>query len=218
MTEYSASDRVKLSFHTDGFVQFSSERKGRILSGRDPDTGEPRGLGIMLEHPLSETIRSGPTFGSTLWGLADFEPVTSSDRNLLVFEEDDFYYRGTSPVQWNAYVLEFFILPSRYWSAVRGHRNRYTLSIAAGTFEAGGAVLEWRVIELPGQDLLLGLMCSRTIHGFPSESGFTLGSPSDRREGGQFANVLMAVYPLFLEEPPRESLDYVPTERERTDQ
>jgi hypothetical protein len=59
---YSANDRVKLSFHPDGFVQFSGENPSKILSGRDPDTGQPRGLGLM-SNPLSHPVRSGPTFG-----------------------------------------------------------------------------------------------------------------------------------------------------------
>jgi hypothetical protein len=54
--KYSADDRVKLSIHWDGFVQFSSERKGSILSGKDPATGEIRGLGLMTK-PLSTRSR-----------------------------------------------------------------------------------------------------------------------------------------------------------------
>src|ERR1700677_305009 len=33
---FTAEDRVKLSYHSDGFAQFSSEISGRITSGRDP--------------------------------------------------------------------------------------------------------------------------------------------------------------------------------------
>jgi hypothetical protein len=37
-----SSDRVKFSYHPDGFVQFSSEEKGKNLSGRDRHTREPQ--------------------------------------------------------------------------------------------------------------------------------------------------------------------------------
>src|ERR1700722_15799339 len=42
---FTAENRTKLSYHVDGFVQFSSENPGTIISGRDPHTGEPKGLG-----------------------------------------------------------------------------------------------------------------------------------------------------------------------------
>jgi hypothetical protein len=41
---FTAKDRVKLSYHADGFAQFSSETVGRIISGIDPETGEPKGF------------------------------------------------------------------------------------------------------------------------------------------------------------------------------
>jgi hypothetical protein len=37
--EFTATDRAKLSVQPDGFVQFSSERRGSIRSGKDPDGG-----------------------------------------------------------------------------------------------------------------------------------------------------------------------------------
>ena len=42
---YAADDRVKLSVHKDGFVQFSGEDPGKIPSGRDPVTGNQRAWG-----------------------------------------------------------------------------------------------------------------------------------------------------------------------------
>jgi hypothetical protein len=69
VTEYSAEDRVKLSIHPDGFVQFSGQDQGKIESGRDPETGEPKGLAIFTRHPpISEPIETGPTFGVACWG------------------------------------------------------------------------------------------------------------------------------------------------------
>jgi hypothetical protein len=63
---FTAEDRVKLSYNSDGFAQFSSEVSGRITSGRDPVTGEPKGLGLFA-HPLDNPIWSGPSVGITLW-------------------------------------------------------------------------------------------------------------------------------------------------------
>lgn len=54
VVSYSAANRVKLSFHEDGFVQFSGEVQGTILSGRDA-TGRPKGMGLMV-NPLGEPL------------------------------------------------------------------------------------------------------------------------------------------------------------------
>jgi len=66
MQHFVASDRVKLSHHWDGFVQFSGENSQTIRSGRDPFTGEPKGLAIM-SAPIWKPIKDGPTFGIILW-------------------------------------------------------------------------------------------------------------------------------------------------------
>ena len=118
--EYSAEDRVKLSLHPDRFVQFSGENPGRIISGRDPNTGEPRGLGIM-SHPLSTPINTGPTFGCVAWGAADFAALNGTGkRGVIAFIEEDYYYRGCTPDTWNGYVIEGFVLEERYWGPRAG--------------------------------------------------------------------------------------------------
>lgn len=63
---FTAEDRVKLTYHIDGFAQFSSENPGKIISGRDPNTGEPKGLGILV-RALKTPSTSGPSVGVTLW-------------------------------------------------------------------------------------------------------------------------------------------------------
>ena len=54
---FTAEDRVKLSYHGDGFAQFSGEVGGKIISGRDPITKEPKGVGLMT-YPL--ILQLGP--------------------------------------------------------------------------------------------------------------------------------------------------------------
>jgi len=75
---FTVEDRAKLTYHTDGFAQFSSELAGRIISGRDPSTGAPKGLGLFT-HPLANPIWSGPSASMTVWGLDDFEVAYESD-------------------------------------------------------------------------------------------------------------------------------------------
>jgi hypothetical protein len=106
---FTARDRVKLSYHTDGFAQFSGETPGKIISGRDPATGEPKGLGLFT-RPLTSPIRTGPSVGVTIFGIDDFEAVTGRD-DPLIFEPSDFYYRGTTPEEANAWILSIYAFP-----------------------------------------------------------------------------------------------------------
>ena len=107
---YTASDRVKLSYHSDGFAQFSSETQGRIMSGRDPQTGEPKGLGLFT-NPLRTPTWSGPSVGVTIWGINDFEESSDEDE-LVVFEPSDFYYRGCSSTDANSWMLAIYAFPA----------------------------------------------------------------------------------------------------------
>jgi hypothetical protein len=202
-TEYSAEDRVKLSLHPDGFVQFSGENLGKIVSGRDPGTGEPRGLGVM-SRPLSAPVNTGPTFGIVVWGLSEFEPLDADGRhNAVVFSEEDYYYRRCTPDTWNGYVIEGFVLKDRYWGAVRNCEGKLTMSMMP-MFEAVGAVFEFRVVPLPGQPVLLGLMTSKVETGFDTPSGFTLNGPSDLKS----EEALAAIYPAPEDLGISSSLDY----------
>lgn len=203
--EYSAQDRVKLSIHPDGFVQFSGEREGKILSGRDPATGVPKGLGL-VSQALSDPIRTGPTFGVTVWGLNDFDPLKPSDRaDTIVFSEEDFYHRDCTPDSWSSYVIEGFVFPRAFWSAVRKPAGTYRLSLAQPQFEVPGAVLEFHVIPLPQQPVFLGLLASRLGEGTPyAPSGFILSGPSEFRR----ADALSAIYPSPWQAPPDDDLDY----------
>lgn len=94
---------MKLSYHTDGFAQFSGESAGRITSGIDPTTGEPKGLGLFT-NPLTAPIRSGPSVGVTVWGMEEFEEAKERD-HPLIFEADDFYHRRCTPEDANAWAL-----------------------------------------------------------------------------------------------------------------
>ncbi len=72
LVAFTAGHRVKLSYHQDWFVQFSGEVQGKIISGRDHNTGEPKGIGLMTQ-PLSNPIHTGASFAVVAWGLDDFE-------------------------------------------------------------------------------------------------------------------------------------------------
>lgn len=61
-------------------------------------------------------------------------------------------------------------------------------------FEASRAVIDLKVIDLPGQEVLLAGFVSHVNVSFPSESGWVLNGPGNRVEDGK-GQVLMGFYP-----------------------
>lgn len=206
---FSVGERVKLSYHPDGFAQFSGEAQGRIISGRDRKTGEPKGIGLMT-NPLDNPIRSGPTFGVTLWGIEDFDELKSNRADTsIVFGEEDMYYRNCTPETANGWIIEVLAFPIRFWNAVRKKGNRYVISMSFGMFEASGAVIELRVIPLPQQNVFLAGFASRAGLKFKSPSGWTINGPGQMDQTGR-GQVLMAFYPDPVgKREDAEKLDFV---------
>jgi hypothetical protein len=205
-TSYTADDRVKLSVHKDGFVQFSGEDPGKIRSGRDPVTGEPKGLGIVANR-LKDVITTGPTFGVVVWGIEDFEPYTGDGRDAMIFTEREMYYRNCTPDTWNGFVIESFVLSFRMWSGVRGPADDLRISMGFRGFEGSGANLDFRVIQLPDQPVFLALAVSRIRVDFDPPSGFMLNSQSDMK------HALIAMYPRFdTSEMAAQDLTWRPTD------
>jgi hypothetical protein len=209
MTEFSADDRVKLSLHDDGFVQFSGEQPGKIISGIDPLTGEPRGLGIMLENPLYKPIESGPTFGVSVWGISEFDEIVGEpSSDTIVFSEDDFYYRDCTPDSWNGYAIEGFIFSDDYWGATKSQAGRFKLSLPFNWFKGKLVVHDFTIVPIGEQSIIIGILISRFQHGFQHESGFVITSPTDRRLGGPLGNQLVAAYPAFYDDPSMQNINY----------
>ena len=49
-----------------------------------------------------------------MWGLADFEPVSPGTNKIVLFSEEDFYYRNCSANDWDHYFVEAFLLPKPF--------------------------------------------------------------------------------------------------------
>jgi hypothetical protein len=189
---FSAEHRVKLSYHPDGFVQFSGEVQGKVISGRDPNTGEPKGMGLMTQ-PLSNPIRTGPSFSVVAWGLGDFEELAKKD-DAIVFEPEDMYFRDCTPDTSNSWLFEVFVFPKSYWAATRQRGAEYHLTMSFLGFEASTGVIEMRVIDLPDQDILLAAFISHTAVSYMSTSGWVLSGPGNQNKSGQ-GHTLMGFYP-----------------------
>jgi hypothetical protein len=190
---YSAEDRVKLSYHADGFVQFSSETPGKITSGRDPITGEPKGLGLITQ-PISDPIRTGPTIVVVAWPLADFEVEPAPRETDIRFDAHEMYYRHCTPEMANAVMLEGFVFHKILWSGVRrNEKGEYHVSITHSGSPAPGTVMDWKLVRLANYGLL-GLATSFMKLKSPHPSGFALHGPGIRRPDGT-GEVLNAVFP-----------------------
>ena len=203
IVSFSADDRVKLSYHTDGFVQFSGEDPGKIISGRDPETGAPKGLGLFT-HPLATPVWSGPSIAVSAWGIGDFTEAPDTEDGL-VFEPDDFYYRGCDPATANTYTLAIYVLPAGPTPPVRYRNGQGYMSIAAERLNGAlVSTLEMKVLFMPEEKIVLGLFLNRTVTRFAAPSGWVINGPGDfnRDEPGY---TLMAMYPRLEHASPSES-------------
>lgn len=178
---FSAGDRVKLSYHPDGFVQFSGERAGKIISGRDAVTGEPKGLGFMT-NPLNSPVLPGPSFGISFWGLDDFRVQKGKPHgDLITFEEDDFVYEHCDESTWGSYGISFFIFSLYFQPYVRKTGpKQFELDLWLNQFMRDGAAFNLKVVRLGQQPWFLGAAAFRrppmVSDGGPS-SGWIMGSP-----------------------------------------
>jgi len=190
---YTADDRVKLSYHSDGFAQFSGENPGNIISGRDPRTGEAKGLGLFT-NPLKTPTWSGPSVALTVWGIEDFEESTADD-GLIVFEPSDFYYRGCQPADANAWILSIYSFPANVTPPVQFRGNDAIVEVNTEMLNSSMAsVVKLKVVRFSRELVFLGLMTNRAVTKYRSTSGWILNGPGDftlTRRG----HVLMGIYP-----------------------
>jgi len=191
---FTSESRVKLTYHADGFVQFSSEKPGEVISGRDPKTGEPKGCALFT-NPLKSPIWSGPSIAITFWGLEDFEPLDPSDDEAIIFEPCHFYYRACSPNTANCWVLDIYIFPAGNVPPCRWEENHLVLDAAVEPLNPPLlSVRRFSVLHLPEENIFLGLAINSAIGSAPPISGWILSGPGDwtkERKG----HVLVASYP-----------------------
>jgi hypothetical protein len=202
---YEASSKVKMSFHPDGAVQFSS-MNGRIISGRDSDTGAFKGLGI-VSHPFTQPVRSGPTFGIVAWGLSEFETCNPirDDIRFTIAEMANPYLRY---VQNPAICFEAYMFPRSKPIAstpdfpdYRGLQNIWNPKL--GTF----GKREMRLIALNNNEAAIAIHVLKFPNVFSSPSGFQFGSPRDKA-----AFAIYATYPKEGGVSGLRSLDYAPSQ------
>jgi|SRR5581483_5168268 len=205
---FDVTDRAKFSYHTDGFVQFSSESPGRIISGRDPATGEPKGLGLM-SHPLTNPIWTGPSASVTAWGLDDFD-VADESKAMIVFGPKDFYFRECIPNEATAWKIDIFAFPINVVPPVRFDDGAAILDVALERLNGAlASVIRMKLLHLPEEKVFLGIYINAFVGHFPPPSGWVLGGAGNWG-AGRIGHVLKGIYPRDMLPPARGSLDRTP--------
>lgn len=206
--EYTASNQAKLSLHTDGFVHFSSVRGNNIRSGKNQETGEPKGLGYH-SNPLTKPVLSGPTTGLSIWGLDDYEDFDRLSKGsvLLEFNHDEIYQ--LYPLKnCNGYGIHVFVFPDYMWRAVFEKDGILRIDVSYN-FENTPSTFNMRVIPLDKINSFLGILVGRMSLNFPSQSGYILNAPGSLRpKSSDITEVMHAFYPKFISRQIVGTLDY----------
>jgi hypothetical protein len=205
---YTAENRVKLSYHADGFAQFSSESGGTITSGIDGATGKPKGLGVR-SNPLSTPTWSGAVAAITVWGIDDYLTTKETACDTIIYEPDECYYRGCSPNEADGWILTIHTFPKNPPLPIRFRNNFPFLQVAAQgrLLSPLQYIAEYRVLDLQGP-VILGLNLNRIATKFDdksrAKSGWFLSGPSDAGATETTRYQLMATYPRSIGQIPSE--------------
>jgi hypothetical protein len=201
---FTAENRVKLSYHADGFAQFSGETSSKIISGIDHVTGKPKGLAVR-SNPLAKPTWSGAVVSITVWGIEEYLTCKERDRGMTIYEPEECYYRSCSPDEADGWVLTFHTFSKRPPLPIR-FRNRIPfLQVQAENSPSNplGFIVEYRVIDLPGP-VILGLNLNRVVAKVIPKSGWVLNGPSDAGANDKIRYGLTAIYPRLREQTASE--------------
>lgn len=212
--EYTIDKDTKLSIHKSGFVQFSGSG---VLSGIDPSTGKIRGMGI-FSNPLVLPIKSGPTFGFTLWGLSSYDVAEGIRKsvNKIIFDESDLYYRFlTLPsdtleeIDWDGYLIEGYYFGNFMLPAIRYVEGKPQITVRFHNFEIPNAIFTFKVIFIENSPGFIGLIASKLPVSYSgTRTGYVLSGPTGSLMGN-VATAILCAYPIppFVKTP-LQSLSY----------
>jgi len=205
---FTVSDAAKLSFHMDGFVQFSTGSGRKIISGYNPLLNQVKGVGIRAPTPVNVT--SGPLFGIQVYKVEDFQKREA--KSVVLFEEGDLWCRvGETTDNDIAYHVEFFMLPGQLLAESMMVGGRRVLRKRLPYNSQIWFTHDLRVLEFQGLPFFLGAIVSR-IPGDPElESGYKLNGPSCEEPGSAKKKSIAAQYPCpdRVSELNPVSLDYI---------
>jgi hypothetical protein len=207
MKLYSVSDTVKLSFHMNGFVQFSRGGQKQIVSGYNQDLNLVKGAGLHAPDPV--IVTSGPICGVIAQGLHGFRLRKNEKAEL--FESKDFWYHPKfSGPHDTAYNLEVFMLSRQVANSSRIVDGNQIATLRLPFNSPIYFEFDIRIIELPNRPYVLGAILSRMTTDDAVDSGYKLAGPGCGDPESGVKKSIMAHYPrpLCLDSLECTSLDY----------
>lgn len=210
METRTVSDKIKLSMHMTGFVQFSTLNKP-IISGFNRELNQIKGVG--LRAPANVQVATGPLCSVTVYDPSDFRE--NFGKLTEKFEQSDLWHNPLIPSHGSStFHFEFFMFPNSLLPyTLPDDNNRRTFKSELPFNGRFAFQFHLRVIEIPYMPFFLGLIVTHHPDVESTPSGFTFGGPGCFDENGQAFGII-ALYP-----PPCEfdlleveSLDYRPTE------
>ena len=195
---FTAESRVKLSYHADGFAQFSIESSGKIISGIDQTTGKPKGLGVR-SNPLLTPTWTGPVGAITVFGIGDYLTTKDAASGTVIFEPDECYYRRCSPDEADGWILTIHTFPRNPPLPIKFRNNFPFLHFASESspFSPLHFIVEYRLVDLQGP-VILGLNLNRIVIKGDVKSGWMLSGPSEAGEADATRYRLLAIYPRSI--------------------
>jgi hypothetical protein len=189
--QFGVDDRVKFSYHPDGFVQFSSASNRKITSGRDA-SGEPKGLGV-ISWPLSKPVSTGASMSISFWGLDLLQHAKPKQiDNQYVFDTAQAVQHQKAPLlpgQESAYAMAMYIIPKETAGSIITVNGRKQGYLAMMQMQSnGGQFMRLRelvrYIDIPDQPNFIGISWFRIpLGGFNSRAGFLFSGPTDGKYG-----------------------------------
>lgn len=194
-------ERIKLSHHPDGFVQFSGPG---VFSGKNED-GSIRGMGVM-SSPLNN-IFDGPSFAYSIQDIADLDLVNQVPSNSLTLDLDEYFtIENTRSLIVEAhYFSPFWRRFIRY-----DHLSRPIIRI----LHPCKAILELRVFaasmhcDFPG---FLGFEVYRHMLSLP-QNGYSFAAPTGNMRLNankqRLGDAIFCIYPRSEKMPVDRSLNF----------
>ena len=183
MVHFQDSERVKLSYHGDGFVQFSKVGSQGIISGRDA-TGAPKGVGL-YSAPISNPIQTGPCMAISAWGTREFKVWKPKPAgNAIIIRDADFYIDEINPaghrpgiegVNVSFLMFKTSQLEAQDKTLILGTRRILT---PPRRLIAPSRNLPARMIPL-NRFITLAVIAERMRFQFRSKSGYCVNGPGD---------------------------------------
>lgn len=183
-------NRLKLSHHVSGLVQFSGQG---ITSGVDEE-GNIKGMGVQ-SWPLYAPM-GGPAFGLTIRGVEQFERHDGSPGQACIFRHNEL----TTVPGADCIHLEGHYFPASWYRFLRTEADG---SRSISVLHPAGVIVHLRTIfagagcDLPG---FIGLeLYTSASNTEDNEVGFTLGGSTgnlrENEEGQTLADGIHCIYP-----------------------